>query len=116
MNINKYTLNHFSWKLSKLNWWRYSQLGRYSFLGAGVLYGSYNQGRLEKVEAKARVIEAAKKEKRDIQLAAEKKRNAEGNISQYMWDPHHVIDVFIISYLLTAEEKALADLSKPTKK
>lgn len=56
----------------------YSQLGRYSFLGAGVLYGTYNQGRLEKVEAKARVIEAAKKEKRDVQLAAEKKRSAEG--------------------------------------
>lgn len=55
------------------------QLGRYSFLGAGVLYGTYNQGRLEKVEAKARVIAAAKKEKRDIQLAGEKKRNADGS-------------------------------------
>lgn len=67
-------------------------MGRYAFLGAGILYGTVNQSRLEESEKKVRVIEAARKEQRDIKLAAERKRNVE------------------------AEAKALADLSKPTVK
>lgn len=68
------------------------QLGRYSFLGAGILYGTVNQSRLEESEKKLRIVEAAKKEQRDIKLAAERKRNLE------------------------AEIKSLEDLAKPQKK
>lgn len=68
------------------------QLGRYSFLGAGILYGTISQSRLEESEKKVRVIEAAKKEQRDIKLNAERQRN------------------------IAAELKALEDLSKPTPK
>lgn len=57
-----------------------------------MLYGTLNQSRLEASEIKVREIEARKKEQRDAKLAIEKKRNQ------------------------AAEEKALADLSKPTVK
>uniref|UniRef100_A0A182WBC3 ATP synthase F(0) complex subunit e, mitochondrial n=1 Tax=Anopheles minimus TaxID=112268 RepID=A0A182WBC3_9DIPT len=68
------------------------RFGRWSFLAVGVAYGAYHQQRLAKREVGIREIEAQQKVVRDAKLAAEKKRNQE------------------------EEAKAIAELSKPTKK
>lgn len=54
------------------------QFGRWSLLGAGILYGAYHHQRLSKKEAINREIAAKKKIVRDAQLAIEKKKRYEG--------------------------------------
>ncbi|XP_072941304.1 ATP synthase subunit e, mitochondrial [Epargyreus clarus] len=48
------------------------RFGRWSFLGAGIMYGAFHQNRLSKKEAKLREIEAKEKVIRDEKLAKEK--------------------------------------------
>ncbi|PZC73498.1 ATP synthase subunit e, mitochondrial [Helicoverpa armigera] len=48
------------------------RFGRWSFLGAGILYGAFHQSRLSKREEKLREIEAKEKVIRDEKLKKEK--------------------------------------------
>ncbi|XP_049883573.1 ATP synthase subunit e, mitochondrial [Pectinophora gossypiella] len=48
------------------------RFGRWSFLGAGILYGAFHQSRLSKKEAKFREVEAKEKAIRDAKLKQEK--------------------------------------------
>ncbi|XP_075989516.1 ATP synthase, subunit E [Anticarsia gemmatalis] len=48
------------------------RFGRWSFLGAGILYGAFHQNRLSKKEAKFREVEAKEKVIRDEKIAKEK--------------------------------------------
>ncbi|XP_026725593.1 ATP synthase subunit e, mitochondrial [Trichoplusia ni] len=48
------------------------RFGRWSFLGAGILYGAFHQNRLSKKETKLREIEAKEKVIRDEKLKKEK--------------------------------------------
>ncbi|KAI5634116.1 ATP synthase E chain domain-containing protein [Phthorimaea operculella] len=56
------------------------RFGRWSFLGAGILYGAFHQSRLSKKEAKLREIEAKEKVVRDEKLKAEKAAAAAAEI------------------------------------
>ncbi|XP_053623100.1 ATP synthase subunit e, mitochondrial [Plodia interpunctella] len=48
------------------------RFGRWSFLGAGILYGAFHQSRLSKKEAKIREVEIKEKAIRDEKLKKEK--------------------------------------------
>ncbi|XP_012260244.2 ATP synthase subunit e, mitochondrial [Athalia rosae] len=56
------------------------KFGRWSLLGAGILWGIYHQNRFSKREAEIREIEAREKVIRDAKLAEEKKRMYEAEI------------------------------------
>lgn len=56
------------------------RFGRWSFLGAGILYGAFHQSRLSKREEKLREIEAKEKVIRDEKLKKEKAIAAAGPI------------------------------------
>ncbi|XP_023014748.1 ATP synthase, subunit E [Leptinotarsa decemlineata] len=58
------------------------KFGRWSFLGAGVLYGLFHQNRLSKKEAAFRVEDAKLKAIRDAKLAEEKKIASDKEIKE----------------------------------
>ncbi|XP_015520695.1 uncharacterized protein ATPsynE [Neodiprion pinetum] len=53
------------------------KFGRWTFLGAGILWGIYHQNKFSKLEAAFQEVEAREKPIRDAKIAAEKKRLAE---------------------------------------
>lgn len=98
----------------------FSQFGRWSFLGLGVLYGAFHHNRLAKREVGIRAEEEKHKAIRDVKLAEEKKRAVEG--IENCRDTSEVRNcdsndlILYIFRCTTAEAKALAELSGPTKK
>nr|CAI5855192.1 unnamed protein product [Callosobruchus analis] len=55
---------------------------RWSFLGAGIVWGAFHLNRFSKKENALREIEAKLKPERDAKLAAEKKAAAEREIAE----------------------------------